>query len=89
MINHWLNKKVGTVRLTNMHAGCLTYDLPKVFYVQSMHDNMLRCTDDKNDCPLEWIDESHIKLSDKIYELKYCPAFSMVLYDYVFTIKTA
>ena len=89
MINHWLNKEVGTVRLTNMHLGSLTYNLPMKFRVQSTQENRIRCLisdNEENEDIFEWIDQEHINYLGKKYKLKYSPAFSMVLFDFVFTI---
>lgn len=88
-INHWLKKKIGRIRWTNMMMASDEYELPIKFTIESEGDGRYRCS--KKEIPgpgpyLTWISEDVIEVHGKKHTLKHSPAYSVPLGDYVFTV---
>lgn len=88
MQNHWLRKRFwGVIRYTNMVMQTDEYNLPTQFTIESVVNGMYRCN--KNNIPgpgpyLTWLSRDVIEVNGQKYKLKYSPACSVPIGDYVF-----
>lgn len=89
MKNHWLKKKIGIIRYTNMMMCQEEVVLPYSFYINSSSSDCFRVSKelDSNKDVLIWKNLELIEVNGVEYQLKYSPAYSVVKKDYVFTVK--